>query len=161
MTISSPIRDRKKLESRRLRAGRMFKKGKSQYAVAKRLGVSTASTNAWYAAWKADKKKGLLSKGHPGFSSQYTEENKKKLKGIILSGPSAYGYANDFWTIDRIRAVAKKELGVTLKTKRTWQTVIDLGFSVQKPERRSKERNEKAIRDWRLTEFPKLKKMGR
>lgn len=138
----------------------MFDRGKTQYAVAKHFGVSTAATNKWHAAWKADKKKGLLSKGHPGFISQYTAEKKKKLKALILSGPKKAGYATDFWTIDRIRAVAKKKLGVTLATKQTWQTIIALGFSVQKPERRAKERNEKAIADWKLTEFPKLKKMG-
>lgn len=160
MSTSSSRRDRKKLERRRLQAGRMFDKGVTQYAVAKKFAVSTSATNKWYAAWKTDKKKGLLSKGHPGFASQYTAEKKKKLKAVILSGPRKEGYTTDFWTIDRIRAVAKKKLGITLGTKRTWATIIALGFSVQKPERRAKERNEKAITNWKLKEFPKLKKMG-
>jgi len=160
--MNTPIRsrDRKKLERRRLHAGRMFDKHITPYAVAKHFGVSTTAAYKWRDAWKADRKDGLRSKGHPGFPSQYTKDNKKKLKAIILKGPSAYGYATDFWTIDRIRAVAKKELKVTLATKQTWTTVINLGFSVQKPERRAKERNEKAIMDWKLNEFPKLKKMG-
>jgi len=138
----------------------MFAKGKSRYAVAKHFNVSKTSARDWFRRWKADKKDGLKSKGHPGFPSQYTPEKKKELKKIILAGPTTYGYTTDFWTIDRIRAVAKKKLGVTLALKRTWLTMIDLGFSVQKPERRAKERNEKAITDWKLTEFPKLKKMG-
>lgn len=160
MKTSVPTRDRKELERRRLRAGRMFANGTSQYAVAKHFGVSTAAAHQWHTAWKADKKNGLRSKGHPGFPSAYTPEKKQELKRIILAGPSAYGYATDFWTIDRIRAVAKKVLSVDLATKRTWATVIDLGFSVQRPERRAKERNEKAITDWKLKEFPRLKKMG-
>jgi transposase len=154
-------RDRIKLERRRLQAGRMFEKKKTPYAVAKQFGVSTTAAYKWRDAWEADKKSGLLSKGHPGFPSQYTKDKKKQLKQLVLSKPSDHGYTTDFWTIDRIRAVAKKELGVTLATKQTWQTIIGLGFSVQKPERRAKERNEKTIVNWKLKEFPKLKKMGR
>lgn len=154
-------RDRKKLERRRLQAGRMFEKERTPYAIAKHFGVSTTAAYKWRDAWEADKKKGLLSKGHPGFPSQYTKEKKKQLKAIILGGPKQQGYRTDFWTLARIRAVAKKKLKIDLGTKRTWMTVIALGFSVQKPERRAKERNEKAITNWKLNEFPKLKKMGR
>lgn len=160
MKTSAPSRDRKKLEQRRFRAGRLFAKGTSQYAVAKYCGVSTAAAHQWHTAWEADKKDGLKSKGHPGFPSAYTPEKKRGLKRIILAGPTAFGYATDFWTIDRIRAVAKKKLGVSLALKRTWATVIDLGFSVQKPERRARERNEQAITDWKQRTFPGLKKMG-
>lgn len=138
----------------------MFEKKKTPYAVAKHFGVSTTAAYKWRNAWKEDKKKGLHSKGHPGFSSQYTKEKKAKLKAIILAGPKKQGYATDFWTLARIRAVAKKKLSIDLGVKRTWMTIIALGFSVQKPERRAKERHEEAISDWKLKEFPKLKKMG-
>lgn len=137
----------------------MFAKGATQYAVAKRFGVSTAAANHWHRDWKAEGADGLKSKGHPGFRSQCTPEKKKELKTAILSGPSMYGYATDFWTIDRIRAVAKKKLGIDLAYTQTWRTITGLGFSVQKPERRAKERNEKAIRKWKLNGFPRLKKI--
>ncbi len=153
-------RDRVALERRRLKAGRMFANGETQYAVAKKLGVSTAATCQWHAAWREDKEKGLRSKGPPGFTSQYTTEKKRKLKALVLKGPVKAGYATDFWTVERIRSVAKKELGIDLGIKRTWMTLVELGFSVQKPERRARERDEAAIRDWKLTTFPKLKKMG-
>lgn len=153
-------RDHQQLERRRHAAGRMFARGKSQYAVAQHYGVSTAATNQWYTAWKGAGAQGLISKGHPGFRGAYTKEKKKALKQLILARPSSCGYATDFWTIERIRMAAKKKLGITLGAKRTWMAVIGLGFSVQKPIRRAKERNEKAIRDWKLKEFPKLKKMG-
>jgi transposase len=153
-------RDRKKLEHRRSAAGRLFAKGVTQYAIAKRFGVSTAATNQWYKAWKKNKKTGLNSKGHPGFPSVLSTESKRQLKALIIRGPKHCGYTTDFWTIDRIRAAAKKKLTIDLGYTRIWNTVISLGFSVQKPERRAKERNEKGIVDWKLTGFPKLKKMG-
>ena len=153
-------RDRTKLERRRLLAGRMFDRGKTQAAVAKRFSVSRPAAWKWHKAWDDRGKEGLRSKGHPGFPSLLTTEKKKELKQLIISGPVAVGYPTDFWTVDRIRASTKKILKIDLGYTRIWNTVIGLGFSVQKPERRAKERNERAITDWKLSEFPKLKKMG-
>jgi transposase len=160
MSTTIKERDREKLERRRIAAGRMFNRGESQYAVAHHFEVSTAATNQWYKAWKEDGEGGLKSKGPPGFSSKLTEQKKKELKNIILQGPRKNNYSTDFWTIDRIRSVVKKKLHITLGYTRIWTTVISLGFSCQKPIRRAKERDEKAITDWKLKRFPKLKKMG-
>ena len=153
-------RDRKQLERRRLHAGRMFERGATQAAVAKRFAVSRPAAWKWHKAWDKEGKEGLKSKGHPGFPSVLTKEKKKELKQLIIAGPLAAGYTTNFWTVDRICAVTKKKLKIDLGYTRIWNTVISLGFSVQKPERRAKERNEKAITDWKLKEFPKLKKMG-
>jgi transposase len=153
-------RDRAILERRRKRAGRMFARGTAQSAVAERLDVSRAAACQWHAAWRKDKAGGLASKGHPGFPSVITVEKKKKLRSLILKGPRAEGYATDFWTVDRIRHLAKKKLRVALGYTRIWKTVIELGFSCQKPEARARSRDERAIADWKLKTFPRLKKMG-
>jgi len=153
-------RNHKVLEARRLKAGKLFDKGTSQYAVAKHFRVSTAAANQWHKAWKKKGEDGLLSKGNPGFVSVYTIEKKRELKHMILEGPKKHGYDTDFWTVERIASVARLTLGVKLKMTQTWRTIISIGFSCQKPERRSKERNEKAIKDWKLHTFPRLKKMG-
>lgn len=153
-------RDRiRKLERRRRAAGQMFDKGKTQSDVARHFHVSRAAACQWHAQWKEDKKKGLLSKGRSGATPKLDAQQKQALKRMILSGPAKSGYATDFWTLERIRAVARKKIGVTLGTTSVWRTVIGLGFSVQKPERRARERNEKAIMDWKLNTFPKLKKI--
>lgn len=150
----------KDLERRRLKAGTMFAKGKTQAEVARHFGVSTASVCHWHAAWEKDKKEGLKSKGPSGIEPRLSAKQKTKLKREILKGPAQAGYATDFWTLERIRSLAKKKLKVSLGTTSVWRTVISLGFSVQKPERRARERNEKAIEHWKLKTFPKLKKMG-
>jgi transposase len=159
-TQAPTTRDRKALEQRRMKAARLFERDVPQCKIAERLKVTPAAVCIWHTAWEKDREDGLKSKGPPGFASQYTDEKKRALKKIILQGPSNAGYTTDFWTIDRIRDVAKKKLGIKLGTKRTWMILMELGFSVQKPERRARERNEKAISDWKLITFPKLKKMG-
>lgn len=153
-------RDHKALERRRMAAGRMFGKGVSQYRVAKHFNVSTAAANHWHKAWKAKGEDGLISKGNPGFASVYTKEKKGNLKDLILKGPKRCGYDTDFWTVQRIAVAARKKLGIKLQITQTWRTIISLGFSCQKPERRAKERNERVIKEWRIGIFPRLKKMG-
>ncbi len=150
----------KELERRRLKAGTMFEQGKTQADVARRFGVSTASAWAWHTAWQKDKKEGLKSKGHSGAEPKLTAKQKRLLKKEILKGPIKAGYATDFWTLERIRVLTKKTLKVSLGQTSVWRTVVELGFSVQKPTRRARERNESAIADWKLKTFPKLKKMG-
>lgn len=153
-------RDRKLLEKRRLSAGTLFKKGVSQAVVAKKYDVSRGAVCQWHTEWKKKGRNGLKSKGAPGFASKLTEKKKKRLKLIILKGPVKSGYQTDFWTVNRIREVARKNLRINLGYTRIWNTVLSLGFTCQKPERRALERDEKAITDWKLKTFPRLKKMG-
>lgn len=150
----------KSLERRRLSAGGMFNRGKTQAEVAGRFHVSRAAACQWYAAWKADQEKGLNSIGPSGAVPKLDPNQKHLLKQEILRGPRHAGYSTDFWTLERIRSLAKKKLKTDLGMTSVWRTVVGLGFSVQKPERRARERDEKAITDWRLKTFPKLKKMG-
>jgi transposase len=151
----------KDLERRRLKAGDMFEKGKSQAEIATRFGVSRAAACQWHTAWESDKENGLRSKGMSGITPKLTPRQKRVLKKEILKGPIKAGYSTDFWTLERIRALAKKKLKVSLGQTSGWRTVIELGFSVQKPDRRARERNESAIAEWKLKTFPKIKKMGR
>lgn len=153
-------RDRQEMEKRRLAASQPFTRGTSQAAVARKFGVTTAAVCKWHSAWKKKGQKGLLSKGPCGNQPALSWPQKKKLKKIILQGPVTSGYPTNFWTLARIQAVSQKKLKVRLGAGTVWRTVMALGFSCQKPDRRAKERNEQAITTWKLNEFPRLKKMG-
>lgn len=153
-------RDQAALEQRRFLAGKLFAKGKAQADVARKLGVTPAAVCKWHAKWEKKGKDGLVSKGLPGRDPKLSEKKKQELKKILLRGPEKAGYDTGFWTLFRIKSVTKKKFRVSLGTGSVWRTVISLGFSCQKPEKRDKERNEKAISDWKLKEFPRLKKMG-
>lgn len=155
-----PSLSRKDKEKRRLRAGQMFEKGISQADIAKKSGVTPAAVKYWHDAWKKKGIKGLKSKGHPGFASKLTPEKRVRLKKIILKGAKHYGYPTDFWTINRIMAVARKKLKLSFKKTWIWVIILSLGFTCQKPQTKSKERNEKSIADWKAKVWPSLKKMG-
>lgn len=151
---------RKDKEKRRLKAAKMFEKGQSQAAVARKFNITTAAINQWHEAWKRGGAKALKSKGHPGFPSELTETDRRRLKKIILAGPGRYGYQTELWTLSRMAAVIKKEFRITFTEVWVWKIVISLGFTCQKPQLKSKERNEKAIIKWKTETFPGLKKMG-
>ena len=151
---------RKRLEQRRMRAGKLFRKGVAQADIARTLRVTPASVSQWHAVWQKEGLSGLQSKGHPGIPTALTEAKAQKLKAVILKGPRAFGYTTDLWTLERIREVAKKKAGLSFVTTRIWHAVISLNLSCQKPIARSKERDEKAIAHWRTRTFPRLKKMG-
>lgn len=156
--LSSLSREAK--EKRRRKAGHLFQKGISQAEVARRLRVTPAAVHGWYHTWKDQGMRGLKSKGATGFSSVFTQKDRKKLKTAILKGARAFGYDTDLWTLERIGTVMKRVTGKSFGTTWIWQIVLSLGFTSQKPERRSRERDEEAIREWEKHTFPRLKKMG-
>ncbi|MDZ4299509.1 MAG: winged helix-turn-helix domain-containing protein, partial [Candidatus Sungbacteria bacterium] len=156
--ISSESREAK--EQRRFKAAELFKKGIHQAEVARRLGVTPVAVHQWYHTWKKRGRNGLRSKGHPGFSSQLTDADRKKVKRAILHGAKKFGYETDLWTLERVGLVMKRVTGKSFGHSWIWQIVLSLGFTNQKPERRSRERDEGAIRAWKERTFPRLKKMG-
>jgi len=153
--------DREALAERRRQAIRWHRKGKTQYWIAKRLGVSFEAVRKWVDAYGANGMKGLASKGKPGPKAQLTDMDRKKIKAAILKGPRAEGYATDLWTLGRIARLIREKTEKHFETTHTWRIVVSLGFSCQKPERRARERDEEAIRNWRLRSFPPLPVVGR
>jgi transposase len=143
-----------------MKAGTLFQKGCAQAEIARTLRVTPAAVSQWHIVWKERGRSGLKSRGHPGIKTALTQEKAQKLKRAILKGPRAFGYTTDLWTLERIKAVAKKQAHLSFGTTWLWHTVIALGFSCQKPVKRAVERDQQAITAWKLTTFPALKKMG-
>lgn len=146
----------KELEARRLKAGRLFTQGKTAYYVKKKFGVSSATALEWKARWK----KGILHAQPQGRVSKLTEAQKKKLSSKILKGPEAAGYKTQLWTLERITALIRKTEKVTYRPRSVWHLVHALGFSCQKPARKAKERDEKAIAKWKQIIWPQMLKRG-
>lgn len=152
----------KKLEARRLQAGRYFNQGKSQAWVAKRMRVTTAASCKWYHTWTTDNENGLKSKGRCGVKKSLTKEKLRAVQRTLEKGALKAGFSNDLWTLERVRMVFKKEAHVDYHIGYVWKILTrDLGWSNQKPSRRARERNEAAITRWRKTQWPAIQKRGR
>jgi transposase len=57
-----------------------------------------------------------------------------------------------------VAALIEREFGVSYHVDHVWKVLRRLGWSCQKPERRARERDEAAIRRWRESDWPRIKK---
>jgi transposase len=156
--ITRGVRRTEELRRRRIRAGHLFEAGASQASVAQRLDVSRVSAMRWYKAWKAKGHKGLKPKGPLGRPNRLTRGQRKQVETALLKGPSAHGYSTDLWTLPRVAAVIEHTVGVRYHPGHVWRVLRQLGWSLQRPAKRARERNEDAIQGWQKERWPRLKK---
>ena len=152
--------EQRTLERRRQRAGTLFGKEIRQADVARKLKVTRTAAHYWYTAWKKNGTAGLASTGRPGSKPWLTEAKKHQVERALLKGPQAFGYATDLWTIERVTRTIKQVAKVSYAPRSAWHVLGTLGWSCQKPEQRSRERNEKAIAYWKRVTWPAIQKRG-
>lgn len=151
-------RDFKGLERRRLRAARMFEDGATQADVVHRLGVSRTTASRWWQAWQAEGREGLRAAGRAGRKPRLSAAELASVEQALREGPGAHGYATDLWTLPRIRDVIERVTGVRYHEGHVWRVMRGLGWSLQKPTTRARERDEEAICRWVRKRWPQLKK---
>lgn len=148
-------------ERRRLLAADDLRAGMSQAEVARKYGVSRVSVHRWDATLEHEGKRGLRAKKHPGGKAALSDEQLKEVPRILKRGAQSYGFATDLWTTPRLREVFRRQFGVDLHRSNVHRTLVRLGFTWQRPERRARERDERAIQKWIANEWPALQKRGR
>ena len=151
-------RDFEALRRRRLRAGRMFERGATQAEVARQLGVSRQISMLWRRAWEKGGIDALRGAGRAGRKPRLSAEQLSRVERALLRGPQARGYATDLWTLPRIRDVIREFTGVHYHSGHVWKLMRKIGWSLQKPTTRARERDEQAIRHWVQETWPRIKK---
>jgi transposase len=151
-------RDHVEMEKRRKKAAKLFSKGYSAPEVSRRLEVARQVAYRWKDAWTNGGAEALASKGPAGRKSKLTEEQTQAIVDALLEGPGARGYKTHLWTLPRVAALIEELTGVRYHPGHVWRLLGASGFSCQRPERRSLERNDKAITRWQRVEWPALKK---
>ena len=146
------------MEKRRRQAAKLFIKEVSAPEVARRLGVARQVAYRWKSAWDRGGIQALASKGSAGRKPKLTVEQTHRITQALLTGPEAQGYKTALWTLPRVAALIKDLTGVSYHPGHVWRLLGASGFSCQRPERRAVERDEKAIRQWKRTTWPALKK---
>lgn len=136
----------------------MFARGETQAAVARALSVTTAATNHWYQAWQAQGRRGLKAAGRAGRKPRLGPAELAKLDRALRGGPAAQGFATAVWTLPRVATVIERLTGVVHHPGHVWRVLRGLGWSLQRPGRQARERDEAAIAEWKRTRWPRLKK---
>jgi transposase len=156
--MSTPARDFAAMKARRLDAARRFARGESQAAVAKALGVTRVSAHHWFHAWQAGGRAGLNGAGRAGRKPRLDRAQLVKIDKTLRAGPRAQGFSTDLWTLPRVAAVIKELTGVQHHPGHVWRVLRGLGWSLQRPTRQARERDEGAIAAWKSRRWAQLKK---
>jgi transposase len=138
----------KVLEKRRRRAIDLLAKHISLREVARRLDCNASSVMRWRNRHATLGEAGLKVGKSPGRRPRHSLRQKKGLMQRLLNGPGAYGWKTDVWTTLRIAELIRRRYGVRYRPDHIGRVLHQLGWIIQKPERRAMERNKVAITGW-------------
>jgi transposase len=156
--VTKARRDFAALEGRRLQAARLFGQGETQGAVARALGVTTAAVNHWHQAWRAKGVRGLKAVGRAGRKPKLDAKQLARVDRALRAGPGSHGFSTDLWTLPRVATVIQRLTGVRHHPSHVSRLLQQLNWSLQRPGRRARERDEAAIARWKTGRWVQLKK---
>jgi transposase len=96
--------------------------------------------------------------GRAGRKSRLQAADLRRLAELLRRGPEALGYETPLWTCWRVAHLIESEFQVQYHPGHVWKILDGLGWSCQRPVGRARERNEAAIRQWKQTQWPAIKK---
>src|SRR5437016_8217075 len=135
-------RDVAALEARRFEAARLFARGTGQAAVMRALGVSRQTAHQWYHRWRRGGRQGLKAVGRLGRKPRLDQRQLGRVETALLQGPRRHGFATELWTLPRVATVIARLTGVRYHPGHVWYLLRGLQWSLQRPTRRARERDE-------------------
>jgi transposase len=152
-------RDFRALELRRQHAARLFASGQhTQGAIARVLAVSRQSVMRWYHAWRAGGRARLKAAGRAGRKPRLALRQVAAVEAALRRGPVAAGFTTNLWTLPRVAVVIEHVTGVRYHPGHVWRILGRLDWTLQRPAKRAKERNDAAIQHWVDVRWPVVKK---
>ncbi|MEU0040626.1 winged helix-turn-helix domain-containing protein [Streptomyces sp. NPDC006333] len=142
-------------ERLRLQAVERFEVGQKTAEIAAALRISVRSVERWRRAWRGGGEAGVLSKGSPG-RPRLSEAQMARLERELQRGPLAHGWADQRWTLARIKTVIGRLLQVSYTVEGTWRLKRH-GWSRQQPTRRAIERDDDAVEVWKKETWPRVR----
>jgi transposase len=145
------------LEVRRKRALQWYDSGLSLHEVGRRVGCAPISVQRWRDARDRHGADGLKVGRSPGRPRKLSPRQERQLLRLLIQGPTAHGFGSALWTTKRVVELIERHFGVGYHHDHIGRLLHRLGWSVQRPERRARERDEEAIDQWLGREWPRVK----
>lgn len=155
--MTTAQRRKRALQKRRDQAAKLFARGATQAAVAHALEVSRVTAMRWHQAWKKKGKKGL-EVGERGRPQKLSGRDLERVDKKLRHGARTHGYDTDLWTLRRVAELIEEMTGVRYHIGHVGRVLRRMGWSLQRPTTRARERDEDAIRHWVKRRWPALKK---
>jgi len=146
------------LEHRRCLAVQRVLDGYATAEVADFLGVDPSSVRRWLTAFRRQGAAGLAARPVPGRPPKLTATQEKIVRRWLTDNPTEYGFATELWTAPRLARLIQQEWGVSLHPDYLTVWLRQRDFTPQKPRRRARERDERAIAAWLAEDWPRIKK---
>lgn len=146
------------LAVQRARGLALLEQRKKPKEVAEILNVTRRSVNRWQQAARYPKRKKATRP--PGRPRKLSEQQVKRLEKALDRGAYAFGYAENYWTLDRIGQVIWQLFEVRHHPSAVWHVLDRMGWSSQRPQRQPLQRDDEAIERWKAEELPRIKKVS-
>lgn len=153
-----PYGKSEELVKRRKRALELLESGKRVKEVAQVIGVTERSVRYWRKEAKEP-----TDKSHsrpPGHPSHLSGEQLEQLKQELLRGAYEQGYAEDYWTLDRMARLIWDKFKVRYHPGSVWYIMKRIGWSNQRPQRQALQRDDETIKYWKKRTHPRIKKVA-
>jgi transposase len=147
----------RELQRRRLRGGRLLLRGETQAEVARRVGVTRTTVSDWNELL-AEGGLEALKRRPRGRPAGLDAAQRRELLKALTAGALAEGFPTELWTLSRVGTLIDRRFGRRYSESQVWRILVSLGFSCQRPSSKALERDEAAIRRWKRTRWPTLKK---
>ena len=153
-----PFGTSEQLARRHQRALRLLRRGQKPAQVAKRVGTTERSVRRWQQDTKHPKRK--RKRRAPGRSCRLSPAQLRRLTAALKRGAYADGYAEDYWTLERVAHLIWHLFRVRYRPSGVWYVLQRLDWSCQKPQRRAWQRDDEAIAHWKHYGWPQIKKVA-
>ncbi len=153
-----PVGTKHELELRRREAVALWERGLSMREVARLVGCAPASVSRWAKAYRERGAGGLDPLPQGGSPARLSAKQRQRLGRWIIAGPRRAGYPNDLWTLSRVQRLIEDRFEVRYHISHVHRLLLSLGFSAQKPARLAREREDRAVQEFRRKRWPAIKK---
>lgn len=121
------------------------------------MGACAESVRRWKRRMEQGGQAALRRRPASGRPSKLTDAQVQQVRQALEAGAEAHGFDTDLWTLERVSRVVTASTGVVLSRASVWRLLtVRLGWSLQRPGHRARERDEHAIARWAAHEWPHI-----
>jgi transposase len=147
-------------EWRRRRALRLHRMGWREVDIAAVLDVNKGTVSRWLTIAEGEGSNAPRSLSAAGHPPKLTAEQMRRIPEFLSYGAEAYGFRGEVWTCPRIAQMIEMEFGVCYHKDHVSRLMKELGWTPQVPNTRAIQRDEGAIKRWRLETWPELRRQA-